>query len=428
MLVKLWSIAGIIICLAGLCYTIYRDAGLQKDSSIGDLRNRVAGARLQKDGLIPYMYKWKKGDELKYFDVYGDYSDEIGAITGTPFFHSLLYPITGFKETTISKIWTAIQYLMLIVIVWVARNFGATALQKRMVVIGGMLFLFTEAWVYSIASGQIYLVIPFLFSICMFCLRQKKEFYFFLAGLLAVSLILVRPNTAFIFLPFLLLLKKITFRQGIGFVIAPLLFLIYISGSPHQRSLWTKYKVVVSEHIKMHQNARHEPAQSGIHKGIVSSTGRIFYSENGNFFVLVKKITGLGVSVSFLIAASLVIIMTLCALFIKINLKQNSSLYICSIFGACLYMISDLFSPIHRHQCYTVQWFFPVLLAAAGYQRRYLGIYIMIGVGLLLNIINTPFMKMEHTIGEYIWLIALLMLTFVYRPARTDSLNQSVVK
>ncbi|MBX3252571.1 MAG: DUF2029 domain-containing protein [Chitinophagaceae bacterium] len=428
---KLWIVA-CTICLAGVSCAIYRDTDLRKYSTQLDFRNRIAGARLQKDGLIPYMYEWKKGDELKYFDTYGDYSSQIGLITATPFFHTLLFPIADFKETTISKVWMVVQYIMLFGTILSAYSFGTSILQKRIVIAGGACFLFTEAWMNTIASGQMYLVIPFLFSLYMFCLRQKKDIYFFLAGLSAISLTFVRPNAVLIFLPFLPLLKNITFRQGIAFVIAPLLFLAYISGSNHQRNLWAKYKVTVSEHIKAHQNAQPAPVKSEVHKEIVSSTGRIFYSENGNFFVLVNKITGLRVSASFLFIVSLLIIIVLCTLFIKVNFKGNDSLYICGILGACLYMISDLFSPIYRHQYYTVQWFFALLLAMAGYQKRYIAIYIVLGVGLLLNIVNIPLMKMEHTVGEYIWLIALLILVFVYKPVLlptgTDSLNQSVVQ
>lgn len=78
-------------------------------------------------------------------------------------------------------------------------------------------------------------------------------------------------------------------------------------------------------------------------------------------------------------------------------------------------MINDLFSPIHRYQYYTVQWFCVLLLAAAGYQRQYQAIYVALATGLLLNIINTPYLKMEHTMGEYIWLLALLLLVFRYK-------------
>jgi len=84
-----------------------------------------------------------------------------------------------------------------------------------------------------------------------------------------------------------------------------------------------------------------------------------------------------------------------------------------AIFGFCLYMIADLFSPIYRHQYYTVQWIFPLLLAAVNWspqRKRWYGVLL---IGLLLSIIHLPFVKMGNTIGEYLILLALLAISLL---------------
>jgi hypothetical protein len=90
-----------------------------------------------------------------------------------------------------------------------------------------------------------------------------------------------------------------------------------------------------------------------------------------------------------------------------------------AILGYCLYMISDLFSPITRWQYYTVQWLFPLLLAAAVYDRRDKWAFLLLMTGLGLNIINIDRIGIEHSLGEYLMLAALISLSFTRKPAKT---------
>lgn len=428
---KLW----IVICLIAVTvvgYAINRDMNLI-EHPVGDLRNRVAGARLQKDGYIPYIYEWQNGDEKKYFDSEGDYSSVINEITATPFFHILLYPLVNFSIVNIFRIWTAFQYVMLLCMGFICWKFAQTSLQKKLVIITCILLFFTEAWMNSVVSGQLYLLIPFLLGTFLFCLWKNKAFYAFIAGLCAISLVLVRPNAAFVFLPFLFLLRITNFRQLGLFMIAPAMFTLYILGNEHQRNLWIEYKIIVSAHAKAHQI--NGPELQKIIKGQDNTDknkanvrgGRVFYSENGNFFVLVRNITGIKLSVAFLILTTFIFIGVLLFLFLKSDACNSRSIYIYCIFGACLYMISDLLSPIHRHQYYTVQWFLSLLLAAALYRKRLSGIYVILTTGLFLNIVNTTLIKMEHTLGEYLWLVALLILVFKYN-SNTNNQTQNRFK
>ncbi len=81
-----------------------------------------------------------------------------------------------------------------------------------------------------------------------------------------------------------------------------------------------------------------------------------------------------------------------------------------AIFGFCLYMVSDFLSPVLRAQYYGLQWAFPLLLLAAYFDKRQGVIYIWLIAGFLLNIVNTPYLKMRHSIGELIILFTLLWL------------------
>ncbi|HRN56027.1 MAG TPA: hypothetical protein PLL71_06230 [Agriterribacter sp.] len=425
------------VLLAGiisLCWSVYRDVQIEKLYP-SDLRNRIVGARLQKDGKMPYFYKWRSADGLRYYNPQNFDTLKVSTSTASPYFHQLLYPIADMEQRTISRLWVYLQYVLLFIMTGIALTLAETAVQKVAVLAMSVSFLFTEAWIKIIETGQMYLFIPFFALLCYFFLRKAHPIpVASIAGIFAVSLVLVRPNTVCMFLPFLFIAGRYSLRYKTAFFVPVILLLGYIAGNGHQRALWTEYGECLSEQVKLHQNLRPASQQNEDDPDFTSWEGwdmtevaaelskssYVNYSENGNVFVLVEKFTGIHLSSAFLSIASLMLISFLFILFYFLNRKNGFHIYHLALLGFCLYMTSDLFSPIYRHQYNTVQWFFPLLLAASGYVKKYKWIYMAIVAGLILNIINTPFIKMEHTIGEYIIFAALLLLAFVYKRPGAD--------
>src|SRR6187549_2846741 len=95
---RILALLNYIILLSLLTHCIYRDIQLSKQNT-GDLRNRVVGARLQKDGKDPYFYKWKKEDGFRYFDPANQGPLAVSNITATPFFHDLLFPVCNWPQS-----------------------------------------------------------------------------------------------------------------------------------------------------------------------------------------------------------------------------------------------------------------------------------------------------------------------------------------
>ncbi len=85
------------------------------------------------------------------------------------------------------------------------------------------------------------------------------------------------------------------------------------------------------------------------------------------------------------------------------------------LFGFTLYMIVELFGPITRHQYNTVQWF-PLILTGIlflpGWNN---GGFLLLVMGLVLNIVNFPSLPMRHTLGEFCWLTGMILLIFSSR-------------
>ncbi len=429
---KPFLFALILAGIAGTSWSLYRDIQIEKLYP-SDLRNRIVGSRLQKDGKMPYFYKWKPGDGLRYYDPANFDTLKVSRTTTTPYFNQLLYPIADMEQRTISRFWVYLQYIFLILMVGMTFSLAQTPIQKTIVFAVALSILFTQAWVKVIEAGQMYLFVPLLALACYYFLSKPKSIAAaFAAGLFAVSLVLIRPNTVFIFLPFLFLAGKYSVRYTLSFFSPIILLLGYNVGNPHQRALWAEYTEGLSEQLKVHQDlgptSQHNAANprfsswEGWNNDEIAAanakTTYVNYSENGNIFVLVEHLFGKKLSPGFLNIASILIIAILTGLFYLFRKRSGLDLFNIALLGFSLYMISDFFSPFYRHQYNTVQWFFPILLAASGYLSKYQWFYIALLTGIVLNTINTPLIKMEHTIGEYIILATLLGLTFVYHPPK----------
>lgn len=428
---KTLLIAGCCFIVA-LCMAIYRDVTIYERAGAPDLRNRIVGARLQQDGISPYFYRWQPGEPVRYYDISNIGDSGISNITATPFFHSLLYPVANFQQRTISYIWLALEYLFVLAAGIIAFRLAANNVQKLFVLTGFTLFLFTEAWASHIVCGQLYLLLPLLTMIIYYCFTRKEKLSAaFIGGLTAIVLLLIRPNAAVFFVPFLLLAKSYS-RKYLAVFILPMILLpaIYFSFE-NNRNYWSAYLKAIPEVVKQHQTdlpdaaAEQTRLNQELHKlaayegwnakEIVEhekKTNLVVQSENGNVFVFYKLLLHRKMSVGLMSLLSGLSIVVLLILFYLLGKRSGSiTLPNIALLGYCLYMIVDLFSPVYRHQYYGVQWLFPLLLAASAYKPANKWFYVALLAGLWLNVINTGLIKMEHSLGEYLMLITLLVLS-----------------
>ncbi|HTL07917.1 MAG TPA: glycosyltransferase 87 family protein, partial [Chitinophagaceae bacterium] len=260
------------LCTMVLCWAIYRDIHLEKQYA-GDLRNRVVGARMQKDGLSPYFYKWKNGDGLRYYDPDNFDSLQVANVTASPFFHALLYPVADLPQQSISRLWLVAEYAALLISLLLALLIARTSLQKTLVLLEGSLMLFTEAWKAHIGAGQSYLFIPLLMMIFVCCLRQRRIYFSLLAGLCAVALLLIRPTALFFFLPFLLLLNQYNNRWKILFFVPFVLVFAWLLTSSWQQYLWGQYKENITQQVLMHQQESPRLQQNAPNPGYANWEG-----------------------------------------------------------------------------------------------------------------------------------------------------------
>jgi hypothetical protein len=137
----------------------------------------------------------------------------------------------------------------------------------------------------------------------------------------------------------------------------------------------------------------------------------IVHHESPNMFVVYSALTHSKIPLTVLNLTSAGVIILLSILFYLRNRSHPANELQIILFGFTLYMIVELFNPVYRHEYNTVQWF-PLVLAGLLVNKSWKSPeYILIFIGLLLNITNTTWIPMRHTIGEFCWLTALLLIT-----------------
>ncbi|MFI5194232.1 MAG: glycosyltransferase 87 family protein [Chitinophagales bacterium] len=411
-----------LIWMSLIAHSIYRDIQLERFPA--DLRNRVVGARLQKDGRLPYFYYWTPEEGSRYFDPEScnQLKGSASRITASPFFHQLLFPICDFPQRTIAIIWGWLQYIMLAIMIWMFWRLSDGYPKKMLVLTAGIFFTTTEAWKSLILQGQLYFFVAFLIGCIIYSLHQNKKGFILFAGICAAAMVLTRPIALVIFLPFIFQYKKHLLFLATAFA-ACTLYGLFVLFSPPETALWKEYARAVQAHVQYHQGEigvilrSCEPEDlEGINIAAVQKKIKehpiLVYSESGNVFYIYHLITGKKMSLV-LLNILLVLTITLLVGFFSFFSGKNSLLLLQTlIFAFTLYMMVELFSPIYRHQYNTVQWF-PIVLSGCLLTKEWKKpAFLLLALGLLLNIINTTWIPMRHTLGEIFWLAGLLLIVF----------------
>ncbi len=423
-----------------LAHSVYRDIHLENQYS-GDLRNRIVGARLQKDGKLPYHYHWQPTDGIRYYDPAEDrwispdglreskipQDSDVNKITASPFFHELLYPVCDLPQRTLSTIWFWGQYFLMACMISMMVGLTKDKRMKWLLINIGVLFTATEAWKSLISAGQIYLIEAFLMCCTLMILVKNKKNGMILGGLFAMVFTLTRPIGMVLFIPFLFYYKKyflFLLTAFAGFIF----YGIFIFISQKETAFYKDYFNGLKMQVQLHQDAENglPPAHiwtdskfPNIEGFDIAETQRLsasypvkVYSENGNIFVIYYKIFHKKLPLSLLITGMLFTVCTLGTLFfLHVRNYPPSNLQII-LFGFLLYMVVEIFNPIYRRQYNAVQWF-PLVLAGflplPDWKNK---IFILLIAGLALNIVNFEWLPMRHTLGEFCWLTGLLLLVF----------------
>ncbi len=423
----LFVFAAVLAC----AWCIVRDTNLTEQYP-GDLRNRVVGARLQSDGVSPYFYHWKTGNDERFYDWNNNSPvSKISNVTATPFFHQMMVPLSKFPQKTIAWLWLVFAYLAHAIIIVCSYKIAGSTLQKRLTITAGILFLFTSAWTESVYNGQMYFVIA-LFAMLLFVSLYNNRYLVpaFFAGVFGVSLILIKITLLLYLAPFVLFAVNCSKRYLLTLTAGAVVTIIF-AFSGKQTQYWRDYSAAVKDHIRSHQGILPElrerdslPLLSSIdgwQRADISTAVRKGWYKNQpaatNVFVLINKITGTRISITFLSSLLIASLVILTFVYLKkFPLKNQPELFTLALFGFLLHMTTDYFSPVHRFHYYAAQWSFPLLLVAAFYHRSFpLILTIGVLIGMFFNGLPVSIFPMQHTIGEYILYGSFFGILFSYK-------------
>lgn len=429
---KILFLVNCIILTGIFAYSIHRDIHLYKQTA-GDLRNRVVGARLQKDGIAPYFYHWKKSDGTRYFDPANESQLAISNITATPFFHDLLLPVCDLPQSTIAIMWLCLQYVMLLIMALLFIPLCGNFLQRLFLLNFMALFTCTDAWEHLILRGQLYFIFAFLIAVILYSLlRGARIFYVITAALCTALLCFVRPTALIIFIPFLLR-YKLFYRYLLASAACIAIYALFALVNTKENAYWKSYRTALAEHTKFHQGMQTTLQENealvsmkeleGMNFEVTDRHQPTIISENGNFFVLFRYLLRRNIPLVYLGLLFFIVAAGATALFLYRQFKNGIHVPVIILFAGWLYMLSDLFSPVYRHQYYTVQWL-PVLLLGIllpDKWKRTEGI--LIATGLSLNLFSIGGIPL-HSVGEVCWLSAIALIIYRNRPVNVSFMEK----
>lgn len=396
-----------------------------------DLRNRVVGARLMADGKSPYFYKWQPEDGMRYYDPSNFNTNITSNTTASPFLHSLVIPFCNLSQRTISFLWLIGQYVILISMGLVAYRYAQGAGKHASLLLTAV-FPYTDGWIRHVLTGQFYLLIPFLlFATYILLAGRQKTWHIIVAALCAVMVVLIRPFAALSFIPFLFILPVTKKFIAYCFAITAV-YALFVVVSPHQLQVYKDYNQYIKYSVSEHQG---KPLSS---RTIVPNPGFRYLegfditairqekrenpvfslSENGNFFVLYRKVVGKQLPEQWLLAASLLCTFLILLFFYFGTAASKRTLEQCMLVGFVIYMVLEMFLPMHRHQYNTVQFLFPLLLTGMYIRNIKAWPMVLIGVGLLLNLLKWQVFPMKNTTGEILMLAGFLLAVVSWKDAK----------
>jgi hypothetical protein len=196
-------------------YSSIQDAKVALRAGPGDMRNRVVGSRLVRDGIDPYTYHYKVGDSLQYFDFQNCKAENISNISASPFFLKILKPICHKPQLWINSALYIVTQIAFCVLLLVVIQSLSSLKQKAVAAFILISTLYWDAWLMNLFNKQTYFLFAIVYFIIFLLLRKnyftkvKTQIAQSIAGALIAFLVLLKMNLLLLFLPFIFIAKKI---------------------------------------------------------------------------------------------------------------------------------------------------------------------------------------------------------------------------
>ncbi|HMH33192.1 MAG TPA: glycosyltransferase 87 family protein [Puia sp.] len=350
------------------CFNFLRHISDVRYGYFSDLRNRVVGARLMKEKISPYYFKWNPSYPVTLFDPADISNIKNNLITSPPSLLWLMQPIATLNYTTICYLWVGIHYLFFLLLLLPMYAYARTATQKSFVLTSAMLLLFSDHWRDSVLRGQSHFIFPAVVANILIIVSEPGKWRYFWGGLLFALLVWIRPNAVLIF-PFLLLSIETDRRQLLtGFLTGALVFAL-ITIVFKQESYWLDFYHSCREWINNRVSGIQfsKDGWPGVdrEKAVIHDHLLKPRSEIGDIYNLVKFKLHVDIKPIYLISAFCLVYLT--AFFLSWK-KQTRFFSEALLTGILLYWFGEMTTPVLKMSYYYVELFFVVLFLASEFK------------------------------------------------------------
>ena len=387
---------------------------LSKNDAV-DLGYRITGARLLKEGESPYLYKWKEGDNKKFYNQYEVYTKNVNGVTVPPSILILMRPFIVLEDNHIKWVWTVLSYGFLGGIIFLFFKLSNEEYKFGIIAIGLFFFAGSIGWLLHVQRGQNYIVYVFLLSLL---------YYLYKRGLVILSLIVLsfliwlRFPFAIFLLPFIPIFKNLKYLCTF-FISILLLIVITLLCSSIQN--WQDYFYAITEWSKA------QVAQSNLFSDSESLSSKTlevasiineqdYLINNSSIQYLVQYHLKIGLYKIDLLA--LFMLGSIVIVYPIRRLVREGAIEPLFLVSFMLYFIFELCIPAPRYNYNYIQWIFPVLLIVVSLNEFKIKPYQWcLGIlGLLMNMGLFIQIPRSFTLGEFLlflvfWLTLLCHVT-----------------
>lgn len=419
---KILIVLFIIVGIAG----VIRTNTIQRNAGSGDFRNRVQGARLMKDGIVPYYYNWYPGDPIRYVSEHKidtSHYRRASMCTSSPFFHRALGPFADHNQPVIDR-GTFVLFYIFLAIMALLTWFESKNLLLTLAFF--VPFLFSDGWCHHITLVQNYFLFGFLFFLVSFAFIKKN---YFLAGVLLALLFLFRINSIIFILPFILYARQYKpFFSGLALSLAAYGIILVVS--PFERQNWTEYFSALQDHTKMHlgqsppqnRNYNIEPLLPKVFEGEdfeamearrLRTPSTWVNPEASNFFVAYKfifKRQPPALLLNALLGVCSILIIAMLLYQKKVKRMDRISIEQLLLAGLLLYGLSGFFSPVIASPYHMPQWMTVASLIIIFNRKIPKPLIFLFFSGILVDLVYFPDIRGKHAISDVIFMVATFLI------------------
>jgi hypothetical protein len=407
-------------------YSSIQDAKVALRAGPGDMRNRVVGSRLVRDGIDPYTFHYKVGDSLQYFDFQNCKAENISNISASPFFLKILTPICHKPQLWINSALYIVTQIAFCVLLLVVIQSLSSLKQKAVAAFILISTLYWDAWLMNLFNKQTYFLFAIVYFIIFLLLRKnyftkvKTQIAQSIAGALIAFLVLLKMNLLLLFLPFIFIAKKIKTT----IVTASILIIVYIGivfTHSYSRNLWTNYfsflKVSIAQVEGKITNTKidqcpNPPILEGINIKKITDAYALqpisYNEETANFFNILWFINKSTIERSTLSIIMMVVVGMILGLSIYVFKKNGLSVPQIFLLGFACYLIADFFGPIFRLPYYTTQWYVAIGIMLMCFKNIPKWSWVFLILAFLLYLSPIVFSNLQLTLAEQFLLLAIL--------------------